>query len=216
MPEQQSSSTSAPGPPSAAPAPPASALQQKQPPKRKLSQALSASALAARSIANKQSQATKKRKQTDPPPLAAATPNEKNAQVTVPAPAADTARAGFRPSKLTISPSPFAYLRLRFTSSDPTYTVTPLHFRNAINHALREVFRIVGAAHHVDLLRYSESKRVGIIRTTYESVPTVRAALTLLSEYQGTEYRVDVLDCSPCLFSLAHSSQGGGRVDAVG
>ncbi|KAI8921366.1 hypothetical protein DFJ77DRAFT_449574 [Powellomyces hirtus] len=109
-------------------------------------------------------------------------------------------------TKFTVSGFPFQYLRLRLVTADD-HTFDELHFRNAINHALREAFGIVGAGHHVDLLKFDQSGQEGLIRTPYDSGPTLRAALTLLREYQSKELRIDVLDCSPYLFTVAHNSR---------
>ncbi|KAJ3162908.1 Ribonuclease P protein subunit p14 [Geranomyces variabilis] len=113
--------------------------------------------------------------------------------------------------KFTISGAAarFQYLRIRITHACPgnATALSELHFRSAINHALRETFGLIGASHHVDLLNFDAATQEGLVRTPYASYPTLRAALTLMREYQNNELRADVLDSSPFLFSIAHNSR---------
>ncbi|KAJ3169696.1 Ribonuclease P protein subunit p14 [Geranomyces variabilis] len=121
------------------------------------------------------------------------------------------AQAKSQTLKFTISgpAARFQYLRIRITHARPgnATALNELHFRSAINHALRETFGLIGASHHVDLLKFDAARQEGLVRTPYASCPTLRAALTLMREYQNNELRADVLDSSPFLFSIAHNSR---------
>jgi ribonuclease P protein subunit RPP14 len=81
----------------------------------------------------------------------------------------------------------------------------PVFVKGAIVKSLKTVFGEIGGETDLDLLTFDDSRQKGILRVPIDFVVKTRAALTLISEFQGIPAIFQVNKSSPQLASLADS-----------
>jgi len=79
----------------------------------------------------------------------------------------------------------------------PKESLLPAFIKGAIISSLTTVFGEIGGQTDVDLLTFDESKQKGILRVQSDFLVKVRAALTLISNFQGI----------PAIFQVNQSTQ---------
>lgn len=71
-----------------------------------------------------------------------------------------------------------------------------MFIKGAIVQSLIEIFGQIGGQTELDLLKFDELKRTGILRVALDFSVKIRAALTLINSFQG----------NPAVFTINHSS----------
>lgn len=83
--------------------------------------------------------------------------------------------------------------------------ILPVFVKGAIVQSLKTVFGEIGGETELDLLTFDEERQKGVLRVPIDFVVKTRAALTLISEFQGIPANFRVNNASPQLASLADS-----------
>ncbi|CEO95206.1 Uncharacterized protein PBTT_03440 [Plasmodiophora brassicae] len=115
--------------------------------------------------------------------------------------AAKSRRIGVRPRRY------FLHLQLEWEDAVPG-CLTVDQARHLIHTGVRHLVGAVGEALvQVELLRFDADSDSMIVAAPVESVVALRAALTLLSSYEGRRLRINIVSSSAHLLALAYCSR---------
>ncbi|XP_034249613.1 ribonuclease P protein subunit p14-like isoform X2 [Thrips palmi] len=104
--------------------------------------------------------------------------------------------------------SDFFYLDVSLNFDNKTdVQVDDICFKNYINSAIRDLHGDFGLGVNVDLLKYEEDKRRGIIRCPARDYVKIRGALTFCGKLDGKFCRFLVHQSSGLLLSLQANSR---------
>jgi ribonuclease P protein subunit RPP14 len=81
----------------------------------------------------------------------------------------------------------------------------PVFVKGAIVKSLKTVFGEIGGETELDLLTFDDERQKGIVRTSIDFAVKTRAALTLISEFQGIPATFQVNNASQQLLSLTET-----------
>jgi RNase P/RNase MRP subunit POP5 len=83
--------------------------------------------------------------------------------------------------------------------------ILPIFIQGAIYQSLNQVFGEIGGQTDFELLSFDENRLRGVIKVAYKYTVKTRAALTLISKFQGTPAIFQVNKVANCLPYLASS-----------
>ncbi|CAO1435205.1 unnamed protein product [Diamesa hyperborea] len=101
--------------------------------------------------------------------------------------------------------SGYYYLDFTLTLKEDPEELLPVFVKGAIIKSMHTVFGEIGGQTTIDLLRFDESRKRGILRVNTQFQTKLRAALTLIPEFQGIPAIFHVNQASPILLSLTDS-----------
>jgi ribonuclease P protein subunit RPP14 len=81
----------------------------------------------------------------------------------------------------------------------------PVFIKGAVVNSLKTVFGEIGGETELDLLTFDDERQKGILRVPIDFAAKTRAALVLISEFQGIPANFRVNNASPQLVSLTDS-----------
>lgn len=100
------------------------------------------------------------------------------------------------------------YFYLDFTiklSEEPKDEISPVFVKGAVLQSLTRVFGEIGGFTTLDLLKFDQKRRRGIFRVPFDFFVKTRAAISLISEFQGLPAAFQVNKSSQLLLSLLDS-----------
>lgn len=84
-------------------------------------------------------------------------------------------------------------LKLR---EDYSAVITPAYFQGSIESSLLELFGEIGGQTEVELVKFDNSQKRGILKVPHEFSSKTRAAITLIGHYQDIPCHFQVLKTS--------------------
>ncbi|XP_050071615.1 uncharacterized protein LOC126559490 [Anopheles maculipalpis] len=101
--------------------------------------------------------------------------------------------------------SGYIYFDVEIKLANKPNQLSALYVKSTIDCALAKIFGEIGGQTEVDLLKFDEQRQRFILRVPKEFYVKLRAAITLIGDYQGVPCNFQVKKVSPVLFTLVET-----------